>query len=461
LATGKNFLASIKTSKVPEQNGAEPGLLTRAYRFWSVVWLAARIYSGYKTAQIWSRYINKSGREKRYRRQDLRAARALYRSSVRLEGLLIKAGQFIATRADVLPDEWVTTLAGLHDRVPAHPFEEIRAQVERELGRPLEEAFAEFERQPLASASLAQVHRATTHDGRRCAVKVQYQGIEGIIRADLRNLMFTLRVLAWLEPEYDFRIIARELLKYMPMELDFVNEASNCETIARNFAERKDVMVPRIFHELSSRRVLTMELVEGIKVTDLAGLAAAGIDKQAVAQTLIEIFTEMILRDGFFHADPHPGNILVQPGPRIVLLDFGLAKDFPPAFRDAMVRLTFAILTSDRDAIISSFHDLGFRTRDGSPETLLMLANLFLGNSVRRNRAYADRELIEEFSEELPRTIRANPIVEVPADVLLVNRVMGLISGLGKTLDSRVNLFATLMPYAQRLMAEQQFAAAK
>jgi ubiquinone biosynthesis protein len=273
--------------------------------------------------------------------------------------------------------------------------------------------------------------------------------------------MFTLRVLAWLEPEYDFRIIARELLKYMPMELDFVNEASNCETIARNFAERKDVMVPRIFHELSSRRVLTMELVEGIKVTDLAGLAAAGIDKQAVAQTLIEIFTEMILRDGFFHADPHPGNILVQPGPRIVLLDFGLAKDFPPAFRDAMVRLTFAILTSDRDAIISSFHDLGFRTRDGSPETLLMLANLFLGNSVRRNRAYADRELIEEFSEELPRTIRANPIVEVPADVLLVNRVMGLISGLGKTLDSRVNLFATLMPYAQRLMAEQQFAAAK
>ncbi|MGH7841904.1 MAG: AarF/UbiB family protein, partial [Candidatus Binataceae bacterium] len=173
------------------------------------------------------------------------------------------------------------------------------------------------------------------------------------------------------------------------------------------------------------------------------------------AQKVTEIFTEMILRDGFFHADPHPGNILVQPGPRIVLLDFGLAKDFPPAFREAFVRLTFAILTSDRDAILSSFHALGFRTRDGSPETLLMLADLFLGNSVRRNRAYADKDLIEEFSTELPAVLRTNPIVEVPADVILINRVMGMLSGLGKTLDSQVNLFATLMPYAEGLMATQ------
>ena len=169
----------------------------------------------------------------------------------------------------------------------------------------------------------------------------------------------------------------------------------------------------------------------------------------------------MILRDGFFHADPHPGNLLIQPGPRIVLLDFGLAKDFPPAFRDAMVRLTFAILTTNRDAILAAFRDLGFRTRDSSPETLLLLADLFLGNSVRRNRAYADRALIEEFSDQLPKTIRANPIVEVPADVLLVNRVMGLLSGLGKTLDSRVDLFATLMPYASGLIAAQAAPASK
>jgi len=438
----------------------EPRAITRAWRFCSVLWLAARIYIGYKAIQLWSRHISDQRTDARYRRQDLRAARAMYRASIRLEGLLIKMSQFIATRADILPDEWVATLGSLHDRVPPRPFEIIRTQVEREIGRPLGSIFSEFDPQPLAAASLAQVHAARTFDGRRCAVKVQYPGIEGIIRADLRNLMFTLRMLAWLEPGFDFQVIMRELLKYLPMELDFLNEAHNCDTLRRNLAVRNDVVVPHVYHELTTRRVLTMELVDGIKVTDLDGLARAGIDKHEVAQKLIEIFTEQILRDGFFHADPHPGNILVRPGPCIVLLDFGLAKDFPPPFRDAMVRLTFAILTSDREAILAAFHDLGFKTRDNSPETLLTLANLFLGNSVRRNRAYADRELVEEFSAELPRALRSNPIVEVPADVLLVNRVMGLLSGLGKTLDSRVNLFATLMPYAQSLIAAQTDATA-
>jgi predicted unusual protein kinase regulating ubiquinone biosynthesis (AarF/ABC1/UbiB family) len=431
------------------------GIAVRTYRFVSVLNLAARIYVPYKAIYLWSRISGDRHKEARYRRQDLRAARSLYRASIRLEGLLIKASQFIATRGDVLPDQWVSTLAGLHDRVPPRPFDIIRAQIETELGRPLEAAFSEFDPIPIAAASLAQVHAARTIDGRRCAVKVQYPRIEAIVDADLRNLGFTLRLLAWLEPNFDFRVIAREILKYIPMELDFINEARNSEIIAANFAHRADVVIPRIYHDLTTRRVLTMELVEGIKVTDLGALERAGIDKHAVAQKLIEMFTQQILRDGFFHADPHPGNILVQPGPRIVLLDFGLAKDFPPAFRNAFVRLTFAILSSNRDAIVSAFHDLGFRTRDGSPETLLMLADVFLGNSVKRNRAYADRELIEEFSDELPRTLRANPIVEVPADVLLVNRVMGLMSGIGKTLDSQVNLFTTLMPYTEALIAAQ------
>ncbi|HUN56979.1 MAG TPA: AarF/UbiB family protein [Candidatus Binataceae bacterium] len=449
--------ASPRVTRVPDFAGAsEPGLATRIYRFVSIAWLAVRIYLPYKAIQLWSRITGGKGKkEGRYRRQDLRAARALYHTSIRLEGLLIKAGQFIATRADILPDEWVTTLAGLQDRVPPKRFEIIKGQVERELGRPLAQMFASFEETPIAAASLAQVHRAVAPDGRRCAVKVQYPGIDGIVRCDLRNLMLTLKVLAWLEPHFDFQVIAGEILKYIPMELDFVNEARNCEIVRENFAKQPDVVIPRVYHELTSRRVLTMELVEGIRVTDIEGMARAGIDKRWVGQKLIEIFTEQILRDGFFHADPHPGNILVQPGPRIVLLDFGLAKDFPPAFREAMVRLTFAILSSNREGILSAFHDLGFRTRDDSPETLLMLADLFLGNSVKRNRAFADSELIEEFAEDLPKTLRANPIVEVPADVLLVNRVMGLLSGIGKTLDSQVNMFATLMPYAQTLAAAQ------
>src|ERR1700723_2329157 len=393
----------------------EPGLGTRAWRFSNVLWLAAYVYVGYKGTQLWTRFIDDRNKAELYRRQDLRAAQALNRTALRLEGLLIKACQFIATRTDVLPDEWVSTLSGLHDRVPPRPFAMIREQVERELRRPIEAVYAEFDPVPLASASLAQVHSARLHDGRRCAVKVQYPGIDGIVRADLRNMTTVLYWLAKLERDFDYRILMREALKDIPMELDFIHEAENSATMRRNFASDSAVIVPEVYREFTTRRVLTMELLEGIKVTDVDALERAGIDKHLVAQKLIEIFCDQVLRDGFFHADPHPGNILIQPGPRIVLLDFGLAKDFPPAFRDAFVRLTFAILSTNRDAIVSAFHDLGFRTRDGSPDTLLMLADVFLGNSVKRNRAYADKDLIEQFNEELPRAIRANPVVEVPA----------------------------------------------
>ncbi|HVN28452.1 MAG TPA: AarF/UbiB family protein [Candidatus Binataceae bacterium] len=443
---------SVNDSSALLADAADPGVVERMRRFSSVAVLAARIYVGYKSVQLWTRFISDANKTELYRRRDLGSARALYRTAISLEGLLIKASQFIATRADLLPDEWVSTLAGLHDRVPPRPFALIRDRIETELDAPLDRVFLEFDSTPIASASLAQVHRARLHDGRLCAVKVQYPGIDGIVRTDLRNLTFVLKVLAWLEPNFDFRIIAREVLKYVPMELDFIHEADNNAAIRRNFADDPGVIVPEVYREFSTRRVLTMEFVDGVKITRIDELESAGIDKHAVAQKLIDVFCAQILRDGFFHGDPHPGNILVQPGPKLVLLDFGLAKDFPPAFRDGLVRLTFAILTNDKDAMVRAFTDLGFRTRNGSPETLVALSEAFLGGAVKSGKAYADKDLIEQFSEELPRELKKNPVVEVPGDVLLVSRVMGLLSGLGKSLDSRVDLFSTVMPYAQQLM---------
>jgi predicted unusual protein kinase regulating ubiquinone biosynthesis (AarF/ABC1/UbiB family) len=438
-------VSSKRKVNQPLELAQEVGRWERIWRFLTVLILAIRIYAGYKSIQLWSRYISDAKSSLRYRRQDLRSARAMYRAAIKLEGLLIKTCQFIATRADILPEEWVDTLGVLHDRVPPRPFELIRTQIERELGRPLEAIFVSFERRPIASASLAQVHEARLGDGRRCAVKVQYPGIEARVHADLQNLMFVLRILAWLEPHFDFRVVAREMLKYLPLELDFVNEGRNCEQIARNFNARTDLAVPRVYWEYTSRRVLTMEFMEGVKITELAG---TGIDRHQVAQKLVEIYCEQILRDGFFQADPHPGNILVQPGPKLVLLDFGLAKDFPPAFREGIVRLTLAVLTSDQAGIVRAFAELGFKTRDGSLEGMVKVSDLLVGNVVRRGKAYADEDLMKEISDELPRALRANPIVEVPGDILLVSRVMGLLSGLGKSLDSKVDMMQTMMPYA-------------
>jgi predicted unusual protein kinase regulating ubiquinone biosynthesis (AarF/ABC1/UbiB family) len=361
--------------------------------------------------------------------------------------LLIKACQFLGTRADILPQEYVDILSQLQDRVPSRPYAEIAAVIEQELRRPLRDVFLHFDPRPLAAASLAQVHRARLHDGREVAVKVQYPEIAELVELDIANLAFFVNLLARVERNFDLRLIIRELGKYVRLELDFEHEAQNAIRVRANLLHRQDVTVPEIVPELVTKKLLVMEYVPGIRVTDVDALAAAHIDKQEVARLLTEIFCHQILVDGFFHADPHPGNILVQPGPRLVLLDFGLAKEFPPAIAQGVVQLTAAIVMRDRDAIVAAFTALGFRTRDSSHDSLIALGDAFLGQAVHGGKAYADQELIDRFSEELPRALRENPIVEAPSDLLLMVRVLGLLSGIGKQLDSRVDPMSVILPF--------------
>lgn len=420
----------------------------RLGRFLVVAHMVARIYGGYKLIQWYGRCISPAGQTERYRRHHRRSAEVIYRTALRLEGWLVKACQFIGSRADILPDEYIAVLSRLHDRVPPRPFAVMKKRVEEELGRPLEAVFASFTPEPIAAASLAQVHEATLHDGRRVAVKVQYPDIAALVDLDLQNVSFFIEWLARLEPRYDFRFILRELRRYIPLELDFVNEGRNAETVARNFSARgDDVIVPRIYWDYTTPRLLVMEFMEGIKVTDVAALRRAGIDTRAVAQKLTEVYLQQILLDGLFHADPHPGNLLVQPGPRLVFLDFGLTKDLPPEFPAEMARLTTAIVLQNADEIVASFRRLGFVTKNGGSESLLVLGEALLGHSVKENKAYADPGMVERFNEEIAQAMRKDPIVEAPGDLVLVGRVMGLLSGLGKQLGSEVNLLSTLMPY--------------
>ncbi|RLT39866.1 MAG: AarF/ABC1/UbiB kinase family protein [Chloroflexi bacterium] len=380
------------------------------------------------------------------------AALAVVRRAIRQQGLIIKTCQFLGSRADVLMDEYVRTLSLVHDQVPPRPWTEMRPIIERELGMSIAEAYAAFDARPVAAASLAQVYRARMHDGTAVAVKVQYPGIADIVRWDLDVIDMLASIWARLETVIDFRPIAQEMRRNAPEEVDFIHEGRAAEQVTRLLADRDDVVVPKIYWERSTSRVLTMDYIDGIKINDIDTLKAAGVDTAQVAATLIDLFNTMILKYGVFHADPHPGNLFVIPGApghpaKVALVDFGLTKVIPEEFRLQLIVLTSAIVAQRPELITDTMTDMGFRTRDEDPETYNALGEAFLGDVLRSGKPYADQEMVAEVNERLGRVLRGNPLVDVPGDVILIARVMGLLSGLGKTLDSRTDLLEALIPY--------------
>ncbi|MGE5595774.1 MAG: ABC1 kinase family protein [Hyphomicrobiales bacterium] len=421
----------------------------RLKRFLMVAWNFAIIYLSYKWVQR-HRSLSPEEKARRYSKVHQRSAERVYRLAASMEGLLIKTCQFISSRADVAPPEYVAVLSRLQDRVPPRPFEEIEGQIERELGAKPDRIFDAFSRRPVASASLAQVHRARTKDGRDVAVKVQYPGIERVVETDLRNLSILVKLLARIEPNFDFRVLMDEVCKYTPRELNFTLEGESSERVARELAHRDDVRVPEVIWEHTARRVLTTEFIEGIKISDIPALIEAGIDPNKVALIMTEAYCEQILVHGFFHADPHPGNLLVLPGPVVVFIDFGLSKDLPEDFRVNYARLTVAIMKQDDQGMVEAFRKLGFETKSQDPESLVALGRAFFESTGPEGRAYVDVDVMPEVNMRLSRILEANPVTRIPPDILMIFRVLGLMSGLQKRLESTVNMFETIGPYAQR-----------
>lgn len=294
-------------------------------------------------------------------------AESLAEDLERLGPTYIKLGQLLSSRVDLLPPEYLRALARLQDRVEPFPYDDIERIVSNELGVRLSKAFRDFDREPMAAASLSQVHRATLRDGRVVAVKVQRPDIREIIRDDLDALS----ELAEFLDEHSARAhryrlvdVLEEFRRSLIRELDFRNEARNLKTLAENLAEFDDIMVPQPVEDYSTSRVLTMEMVHGRKVTAISPLALMELDRESLSHQLFRAYLKQILVDGFFHSDPHPGNVFITDTGRLALLDLGQVGTVSPDMRESLMKLLMAVADGDASEAASILVRLSEPERD-------------------------------------------------------------------------------------------------
>jgi len=398
-------------------------------------------------------------------------ARLFHDLAADLGGLMIKVGQFMSSRLDVLPPEITRELEGLQDEVAPEPTASIVAQIERELGIPLDRAFASFDTTPIAAASLGQAHRARLTPGiaadlglENVVVKVLRPGIEDIVAVDLAALR---RVGRWLSKvrlvnrRADAPALVEEFAATSLEEIDYVREAGNAERFAENFADDPRVAAPTIVWERSARRVLTLADVTAIKVSDVAALQAAGIDPNAVAAELARATFEQIFVAGFFHADPHPGNIFVTPAApdaehdfTLTFIDFGMMGEINDELREGLQQFIFAVVARDARGWVAATQRLGVLLPSADTVELeravTALFDRFGGMGVAELQRIDPREL-EAFARQFSEVIRTLPF-QLPESFLLLIRTISLISGVTSALNRDFNMWDAVDPFARTLL---------
>ncbi|MEW6251748.1 MAG: AarF/ABC1/UbiB kinase family protein [Planctomycetota bacterium] len=395
----------------------------------------------------------------RERRPHLEKLSTAVRVRMMLEELgptFVKLGQVLSTRPDLVPAEFIEELAKLQQHVPAFPFEQVRRTVEAELGRPLEETFARFDQQSIAAASIGQVHRAALRDGEEVVVKVQRPNIRSTIEVDLEILLH-LATLAEKHLE-DLRIyhpsrIVEEFSRVLERELDYTTEAAHLERFAAQFLGDETIYVPKVYRALTTPRVLTLEYVPVIPITDCAALAAAGIDPQVVARRGAELTLRMILVHGFFHADPHPGNVFVLPGNVICLLDFGMMGRIDRHEREGFIDLIYAVAARDPGRATAALLRLTAREDDWEPDRRRLEAEVAELIDINVPRALGDLRF-GKLLHKLMELVRRHRLF-VPPDLVTMLKAAATAERLVARLDPALNLVAAAEPYVRRLKLER------
>jgi ubiquinone biosynthesis protein len=366
----------------------------------------------------------------------------------------IKLGQVLATRPDLIPMSLIEELRLLQDRVPPFPAADARREIERELGRPVDEIFARFDDAPIAAASIAQVHRATLADGTQVVVKVRRPGLESIIANDLDILIGLAGLLEDNVPEtrqFSPRAIAEEFRRSIGREIDLTREARNIERFARNFRGDRTVYVLRNYPELSSRAVLTLEYIDGIKASDVAALEASGIDRPQLARRGVEFVVRQVFQHGFFHADPHPGNVFILRDGRIAPIDMGMMGVLDRDMRDALLELMTGILLGDAGKIVALFRRLALVDERADLAGLRRDAQEMID-------AYHELPLEEvdigAFIGDLFEVLARHQVL-VPPELLLTGKALATVEGLARILDPRLDPMQAMRPLVLRFYLER------
>ncbi len=384
----------------------------------------------------------------------LRSPTIVRRTLEELGPTFIKLGQILSTRADLIPPDFSAELAKLRTAVPPEPFAAVRATVEAELGAPLSERFASFDERPIGSASIGQTHVARFPDGREVVVKVQRTAVDVRLRTDIEILraIATQVQRRWaVARDLDVLGFVDEFDRQIAGELDYAREGRNAERIAANFAKRPGLRVPTIYWEAVTSRVLTMERLSGIPIDDVAALDAAGIDRVALGQRAATFILDMVLVDGFFHGDPHPGNLLVGPSGSIELLDYGMVGTLSEHHRRHLVTLVGAFAARDAARLAEAVVEL-------APPLGRIDRRALNRDAARLIAEYADRPLAE-----IPLVPVVNELLEIlrtqrlkpPPELSMVAKMLTMVDGLGRVLDPQFDMMGLLGPYGLKVLRQK------
>ncbi|MFK8102584.1 MAG: ABC1 kinase family protein [Saprospiraceae bacterium] len=445
---------------------AKDKIFRPGYRIRKAYWVAFRVLLSYLWLLLKTKFLGKKYYQNHIFEVHVRNAERVKKAILHLQGLFIKVGQLLSILSNFLPPAFHEPLEALQDQIPARPFEEIQTRLKKELGGLPMEIFAEFDTTPLASASIGQVHRAVLKTGESVVVKVQHANIESIAEVDLQVMKRLVHLTAYFFDINGIEHAYTQVQKMIEEELDFHQEASSMQTIGKNLMGEDRVSVPKFYPEFSTQRVLTSGFCEGVKINDIKQINTWKLDQTDIANRLVHAYCKMVFEDGFYHADPHPGNILIQEDGTIIFLDFGAVAELPSVMRTGFLSLIDAAVKNDNDKIISSLRSMGFLAEnqdvEATAEKMIDAFRFFIQNEVQINGLNFEEIKVNPFETSLFSLLRELGVrgitntVQVPKEFVLLNRMVTLLLGICNTLDTSMNPIEVLQPYLQKFILGEQ-----